>query len=495
MGRKRMTWQRGNSRRAAAPPAIPNEESGYKHPAHQTPDPEADQYENGDTSSWAEDVHPPPYQNSPHPATPTEAGGYNHPAGNPANLKQAMQRKAHACIRIAQAQLGPRATVAAIENRALSMLDWPNRKVKASLKRVASRRRACGEMGMYGMEDDMGMYGMDDEDMGMYGMDDEDMGMFDEDMDMDMDMYGMDDDEDMGMFDEDMDMYGMDDEDEGMFDDDDMLYGMDDEDEGMDDFDEFDELEEDVYGMLGDYEQMDPVMGPQRFASAEDRMLAEMLREERAKQAKANPMGRFAGLDPEEKRMLAEMLRKAADEEEDDDKDDDKKAEDTGDDDADDKADDGDDDDDKADKKAFGDIDPMGLMDDDIAMDRLAAAGEDEELRSLFEDDLFAAADKFAADEDDEDEDDEDEGDDDADDSDEDDDEDEGAKKKARTRRAAQRPRARKPARRGSPRRLGNVHTAGAENEISELSSIWETRPDVSETFDIEPTNLDVDYP
>ena len=79
--RQRMTWA-ALDREAAAPPATP----GYgvedqDHPAHTQDDPGPHDYENGDTSSWAEDVHPPPYGDSGAPATP----GYgvedqDHPA-------------------------------------------------------------------------------------------------------------------------------------------------------------------------------------------------------------------------------------------------------------------------------------------------------------------------------------------------------------------------------------------------------------------------------
>jgi hypothetical protein len=377
-----------------------------------------------------------------------------------------MYRKAHKCVRIAQQILGPKATMEQVEDKALSMLDIDDHKINAAMKRVAAKREAakreaCGEMGMYGMEDDMGMF---DEDMGMFG-----------------------------------------DEDEGMFDDEDML--------GMDDFDEYDEFEdeEDVLGMLGEFEQFDPVMGPQRMrmATEEDRMLAEMVREMREKKAaekqanqskEARWKSAFArmarGLNEEERKMLAEMIREkmAADDEdeEEEEKEEEKEEEEEEEKEEESKDEDEEEEEEKEgakgkDKKALDiefedDLDPMGLLDGE---NHFASEEEEAELASLFETDLYAAADRVAAEGEDEEEEEEEEG--------QEEEEEEGAKGK----KAAQRPRPRKPARRGSPRTLGNVHTAaldGADNEINELSSLWDTAPEVSEDFGVTPTSYDVDY-
>ena len=128
--RQRLTWA-GEARRASAAPATPNE--GPASPAHQ-PDPEATKYENGDTSSWAEDVHPGPYPQSAHPATPDEG-----PA-SPAYKAAALERKAAKCIRIATAMLGDAegdaAKVAAIEDQALVLMDLNDASIKASLSRL-----------------------------------------------------------------------------------------------------------------------------------------------------------------------------------------------------------------------------------------------------------------------------------------------------------------------------------------------------------------------
>ena len=129
--RKRMTWNDSGvrQRRASEHPATPDE--GPASPAYGGPDPAADAYENGDTSSWAEDPHPGPYTNSEHPAYPDEG-----PA-SPAYKAAALERKAAKCIRLATAMLGEGATVAAIEDQALALMDLPDRSIKASLTRLA----------------------------------------------------------------------------------------------------------------------------------------------------------------------------------------------------------------------------------------------------------------------------------------------------------------------------------------------------------------------
>lgn len=130
MSRKRLSWG-DEARRASAHPATPDE--GPASPAYQ-PDPEANAYENGDTSSWAEDVHPGPYTNSAHPATPDEG-----PA-SPAYKAAALERRAAKCIRIATAMLGEPegdpARVAAIEDQALTLMDLDDNAIKASLSRL-----------------------------------------------------------------------------------------------------------------------------------------------------------------------------------------------------------------------------------------------------------------------------------------------------------------------------------------------------------------------
>lgn len=134
MRRQRLTWQQrgGADRRASAHPAYPDE--GPASPAYK-PDPEADAYENGDTSSWAEDPHPGPYPNSAHPAYPDE--GPASPAYKAASLERALEKKAARCLRLASALMGPGAPQMAVEDQALSLMDLSDRAINASLARLA----------------------------------------------------------------------------------------------------------------------------------------------------------------------------------------------------------------------------------------------------------------------------------------------------------------------------------------------------------------------
>jgi len=134
-----------NNREAAAPPAS----YGWQpeHPAHKA-DPEVDDYlidndGNGTGSEPAdfnEDVNQGPYQNAEHPATPDE--GPFHPA-QPAGKKAAMRRKAAEkkaakCIRIAQAMLGPDATVAQIEDQAVDLMDLTDNAIDTAIDRLSA---------------------------------------------------------------------------------------------------------------------------------------------------------------------------------------------------------------------------------------------------------------------------------------------------------------------------------------------------------------------
>ncbi len=146
MTRRRLTW---NGRMASAPPAMPGYQEPSVHPAAY-PDPEADAYENGDTSSWAEDPHPGPYPNTFHPALPGTDEPMGHPATDPAHyfppnptkqasrqMRAAMEVKAAKCIRIAQSMLGRKASVSAIEDQALDLMNLTERQIAAALKRIA----------------------------------------------------------------------------------------------------------------------------------------------------------------------------------------------------------------------------------------------------------------------------------------------------------------------------------------------------------------------
>ena len=145
--RNRMTWQR--NKKASPPPAS----YGWTpdHPAFY-PDPEANKYENGDTSSWAEDPTKGPYAQGPapasqswvptHPAAKADAMGPIPPPVGPdagkkaAALRARVEVKAAKCIRVASAILGKGASTQAIENKALALMDMSDRKIDAALVKV-----------------------------------------------------------------------------------------------------------------------------------------------------------------------------------------------------------------------------------------------------------------------------------------------------------------------------------------------------------------------
>lgn len=172
MSRERMTWggksatgpvlpieeaarKAAEAKRASAHPQTPDE--GITHPAGY-PDPtQPAAYENGDTSSWAEDPHPGPYRTSPAPAVPVDDGGYKHPATQPgapaknaSDLRAAVEHKAAKCLRIASAVLGNEITAAAeagdkvatgmIEDQALDFMDLPDARLAATLRRLEAAK-------------------------------------------------------------------------------------------------------------------------------------------------------------------------------------------------------------------------------------------------------------------------------------------------------------------------------------------------------------------
>lgn len=148
MARHRLTWE-SPSRKASAPPATPGYQEPSNHPAAY-PDPEADAYENGDTSSWAEDPHPGPYPNGAPPALPGTDAPQGHPATDMAHyfpagaskqasrqLRAALEAKAAKCIRIAARMLGKNASDVAVEEQALDLMSLTERQLQATLRRVA----------------------------------------------------------------------------------------------------------------------------------------------------------------------------------------------------------------------------------------------------------------------------------------------------------------------------------------------------------------------
>ncbi len=139
--RERLTWKRGGAtnapaRRASAHPAYPDE--GAASPAYQ-PDPEADAYENGDPSSWAEDPNPGPYPQSAHPAYPDEGPASPAYIAKQGSVALALERKAAKCVRLASAMLGPGASQHELENQAFAFMDMSERALQASLSRLAQQ--------------------------------------------------------------------------------------------------------------------------------------------------------------------------------------------------------------------------------------------------------------------------------------------------------------------------------------------------------------------
>ena len=169
MSRQRMTWEKDGGdqrvlpveRAASAHPAYPDE--GPASPAYE-PDPDADKYENGDTSSWAEDPTTGPYPDSAHPATPDEgpaSPAYRSEGELPPNegdqvtnedlgvskaaaeeIKLATEKKAAKCIRIATPLLAHLTRDAdIIEDQALDLMGLSDDAIHSTLNRLAQLRR------------------------------------------------------------------------------------------------------------------------------------------------------------------------------------------------------------------------------------------------------------------------------------------------------------------------------------------------------------------
>ena len=114
--RRRMTWtdngEVARHRRASEHPATPHE--GPANPAHQE-DPAADAYER---------------------------------KASPVQKAAALERKAAKCIRIATAMLGDSASVDAIEDQALVLMDLTDRAIKASLARLGGEEEMDADEAM-----------------------------------------------------------------------------------------------------------------------------------------------------------------------------------------------------------------------------------------------------------------------------------------------------------------------------------------------------------
>ena len=126
--RRRLTWEEdGPGKRASEiPKATPNE--GAASPAHQ---PEKGAASYSIDSDFGSEPHSGPYGNGEHSATPDEG------AASPAHKAAALERKAAKCIRLASAMLGEGATVVEVEDQALTFMDLSDRALHASLQRLA----------------------------------------------------------------------------------------------------------------------------------------------------------------------------------------------------------------------------------------------------------------------------------------------------------------------------------------------------------------------
>jgi len=134
MARQRLTWTE-QRKKASPPPQMPaiDRTEAPDHPAY-LPDPEANDYQNGDTSSWAEDPHPGPYLQSAPPAMP--GNDTTEDVSHPAAVRKAAEKKAAMCVRIVQAS-NPGASVAVIEKKAMALMDRPDSQIRAAAELLA----------------------------------------------------------------------------------------------------------------------------------------------------------------------------------------------------------------------------------------------------------------------------------------------------------------------------------------------------------------------
>lgn len=182
--RNRSTW--GEGRKASAPPAIPGySKEDQDHPAHQ-PDPDHTKYQKGDPDAWAETPKKPPYQQGNPPSLPGyDSEDKDHPAHiapprvqkEARSLKAAVERKAHKCCIIARSILGKKASGQAVEDQALDMMDWSDKQINATLKRLGGGFLSSCEDEFGPMPQDMSFGGPDEMGMPSDFDDDDDMEM------------------------------------------------------------------------------------------------------------------------------------------------------------------------------------------------------------------------------------------------------------------------------------------------------------------------------
>lgn len=144
-------------KKASPPPQMPavDRTEGPSSPAYY-PDPDADKYKSGDTSTWAEDPHKPMEPESPPPAMPGNltTEDLDHPGtsdfsktpespeaalaeggggGKKASLKQLAEQRATLCVRIATAML-PDAPALKVEEQAVKLMDLDDAKLRAAME-------------------------------------------------------------------------------------------------------------------------------------------------------------------------------------------------------------------------------------------------------------------------------------------------------------------------------------------------------------------------
>ncbi|MFA6233876.1 MAG: hypothetical protein WC824_06780 [Bacteroidota bacterium] len=142
-------------RKASAPPATPGYETeDQDHPAHK-PDPNAHQFENGDTSSWAEDPKTPPYPQGNPPSTPGyDTEDQDHPAHEELprvpkearSLREQIKAKASKALRVARLMLGENAPDEKVEDQALDLMDLPDEQLVATLNRCGGNPMVADEL-------------------------------------------------------------------------------------------------------------------------------------------------------------------------------------------------------------------------------------------------------------------------------------------------------------------------------------------------------------
>lgn len=133
--RRRLTW--GNGKTASPPPSTPSVGNVLEpsHPATQ-PDPDKDSAKTGDPGDWGDTPTSGPYPNSTPPATPGyDEAGAEHPAAKKAaeeaELMDGLKRRAQKAIKIVEAMAAKNADEAGMKNAAMQIMELPEEKIDA----------------------------------------------------------------------------------------------------------------------------------------------------------------------------------------------------------------------------------------------------------------------------------------------------------------------------------------------------------------------------